>query len=126
MSWKEFLKKRLTEEEYKVTQERATEKPFSGEYNQHFEKWIYRCKICLEPLFSSKAKFDSGCWWPSFDQPINNESVWENIDLSHNMIRTEITCNRCWSHLWHLFLDWPTSNGNRYCVNSVSLKFQEK
>lgn len=126
MKSKDDLKKILTNEEYKITQEKWTELPFSWEYNNFYQDWIYKCKICDSVLFDSDAKFDSGCWWPSFDKSIHESAIDKSLDMSHSMIRTELSCAKCWSHLWHLFSDWPTITGNRYCINSASLKFDNK
>jgi len=118
--WKEIL----TQEEYRVMREKGTESPFSGTYNIHNDKGIYRCKGCNEELFSSKSKFDSGCGWPSFDEEIEKGKIKEIIDESYGMLRTEIICANCESHLGHVFNDGPTKTGLRYCVNSISLDFE--
>ncbi|MFL1895361.1 peptide-methionine (R)-S-oxide reductase MsrB [Aquimarina sp. 2-A2] len=118
-------KRELTEEQYRVLREKGTERPFTGTYNMHFEDGLYRCMGCESPLFESASKFESGCGWPSFDAPI--EGAVEYIqDKSHGMIRTEIVCSNCGSHLGHVFNDGPTKTGERYCVNSVSINFDEK
>lgn len=113
----------LTPEEYRVLREKGTEPPFSGEFNIHFEKGIYRCRGCGAELFKHDAKFDSGCGWPSFDRGIASGAIKEQPDHSHGMVRTEIVCAKCGSHLGHVFPDGPTDTGLRYCVNSVSLSF---
>ena len=113
----------LTPEEYSVMREKGTERPFSGTYNIHNDNGIYRCKGCSEELFSSSSKFDSGCGWPSFDEEIKKGNIKEVLDKTHGMIRTEIVCANCESHLGHVFNDGPTSTGLRYCVNSISLDF---
>ena len=121
----EFFKKKLSPEEYRVLREKGTERPFTGEFNMHFEKGTYKCKACGEALFTSNSKFDSGCGWPSFDNEIEGK-VEKSLDTSHGMVRTEITCKNCGSHLGHVFEDGPTETGLRYCVNSVSLHFDKE
>ena len=111
---------------YKVTREKGTEPPFSGEYDNCDKEGTYTCSCCGQPLFSSDSKFDAGCGWPSFNQALNEEAVDEAKDFSHFMIRTEILCSRCDAHLGHVFKDGPEPTGLRYCVNSVSLKLEEK
>ena len=120
--WKSIL----TEEEYKIMREKGTERPFSGKYNLHFENGVYLCKGCGEPLFDSSSKFDAGCGWPSFDKEIQQGKINEVLDKSHGMIRVEIICANCDSHLGHVFNDGPTATGLRYCVNSVSLDFNKE
>lgn len=120
--WKSIL----TEEEYKIMREKGTERPFSGKYNLHFENGVYLCKGCGEPLFDSSSKFDAGCGWPSFDKEIQQGKIKEVLDKSHGMIRVEIICANCDSHLGHVFNDGPTATGLRYCVNSVSLDFNKE
>lgn len=119
---KEWLQE-LNEEEFKVLRQKGTERPFTGKYNLHFEDGIYTCRACGNPLFKSDSKFESGCGWPSFDNQLNPEAVTTVRDTSHGMIRTEILCGKCGSHLGHVFDDGPTESGLRYCVNSVSLQF---
>ena len=119
-------KKELTEEEYNVMREKGTEHPFSGKFVTHFENGTYTCKGCGQALFDSHSKFDSGCGWPSFDKGIETGKIKEIIDKSHGMIRTEITCANCESHLGHIFNDGPTKTKLRYCVNSVSLEFKKE
>ena len=119
-------KKELSEEEYRVMREKGTERPFTGKFNVHFEKGKYLCKGCGEELFDSSSKFESGCGWPSFDQEIKKGKIKEVLDESHGMIRTEIICANCESHLGHVFNDGPTDTGLRYCVNSISLDFTEE
>lgn len=120
----EEWKKELTEEQYRVLRQKGTERPFTGEYNIHSENGTYKCMACHTPLFISTSKFDSGCGWPSFDQSIEG-SVEYIKDKSHGMIRTEILCANCGSHLGHIFNDGPTETGQRYCVNSVSIDFKK-
>jgi peptide-methionine (R)-S-oxide reductase len=116
----EDLKKRLTSEEYHVTQEKGTELPFTGAYVQTKDKGMYACKVCGAQLFSSDTKFDSGTGWPSFDQALPG-STREVNDTSHGMMRTEVTCAKCGAHLGHVFPDGPTETGKRFCINSCAL-----
>lgn len=121
----EEWKKILSEEQYHVLREKGTEPPFTGKYNLLFEKGIYKCAACGYELFTSDQKFESHCGWPSFDNEIGNGDRIKKIkDFSHGMIRTEIVCARCGGHLGHLFDDGPTKTGNRYCINSVSIRFE--
>ena len=122
----EDWKKELTEEEYRVLRKKGTERAFSGEYNLHFEDGLYKCRACGNPLFKSDSKFESGCGWPSFDDQISEDAIVTERDTSHGMIRTEILCGNCGSHLGHVFDDGPTSTGLRYCVNSVSINFDSE
>ena len=121
----EEWKSLLTEEEYYILREKGTERPHTGEYNLHFEKGTYACKACNEPLFNSHTKFESGCGWPSFDEAIDGKIEYLK-DTSHGMIRIEILCTNCGSHLGHVFNDGPTETGIRYCVNSKSLGFHSE
>ena len=115
----------LGEAQYRILREKGTERPFTGEYNLHFENGTYVCGACKTPLFESSTKFDSGCGWPSFDKSL--EGAIEYVkDKSFGMIRTEILCANCGSHLGHVFDDGPTQTGIRYCVNSLSLDFDKK
>lgn len=120
---KEDLKQRLTAEQWHITQEKGTERAFTGVYWDHHEKGTYECVCCGLPLFLSDTKFDSGCGWPSFFQAVKKENVKETLDTSHGMIRTEITCGRCGAHLGHVFDDGPKPTGLRYCLNSGAMKF---
>lgn len=120
----EDYKKKLSAAQYKVLREKATEAPFTGEYNLHFEEGLYSCGACGTELFSSEGKYDAGCGWPSFHTPLDNDVIATQKDLSHNRERTEILCKNCGSHLGHVFNDGPT--GSRYCVNSLSLDFKKK
>ncbi len=123
----EELKKRLTPIQYEVTQNDATEPPFRNEFWNHTEEGIYVDIVSGEPLFSSRDKYDAGCGWPSFTKPINKEEVKENMDVSHNMVRTEVRSKAANSHLGHVFEDGPTEAGGlRYCINSAALRFVPK
>ena len=115
----------LTEEEYRVLREKGTERPFTGKYNVHYEKGVYTCMGCKIPLFESSSKFDSGCGWPSFDAAIEGRIEYIR-DTSHGMIRTEILCANCGGHIGHVFNDGPTETRQRYCVNSVSIDFNNE
>ena len=124
---KDELKNRLTEEQYKVTQENGTEPPFLNEYFDNFKEGIYVDIVSLEPLFISDDKFDSGCGWPAFSKPINRKLINEKVDRSHGMIRTEVRSSSSDSHLGHVFCDGPEELGGlRYCINSAALKFIPK
>jgi peptide-methionine (R)-S-oxide reductase len=115
---------RLTPEQYRVTQENGTERPFSGEFNDHKEPGLYVDIVSGEPLFTSYDKFDSGCGWPSFTRPVEDENVRELRDRSQGMIRTEVRSSHGDSHLGHVFPDGPADKGGlRYCINSASLRF---
>ena len=118
-------KSSLDEKTYNITRKSGTEKPYTGKYLHEKTKGIYCCTCCGNQLFSSDTKFDSGSGWPSFFQTINNKNVLEVQDNSHGMIRTEVICASCDSHLGHLFKDGPNITGLRYCINSLSLKLKK-
>ncbi|CAG2108367.1 unnamed protein product [Medioppia subpectinata] len=125
---REELVKRLTPLQYRVTQHKITERPFTGEYLKLNDNGLYCCVVCGEEIFSSESKYESGCGWPAFDGVINNDKVKHNIDLSHvgsnllllalrsDVARTEVSCARCGAHLGHVFDDGPKTTGKRYCV----------
>ena len=122
----EEWKKLLTPEQYNVLREKGTESPFTGKYYLNKEKGVYVCAACGNELFTSDMKFDSHCGWPSFDKEIAGGKIKTHVDTSFGMVRTEILCGKCGSHLGHLFDDGPTETGMRYCVNSLSLDFKKK
>lgn len=120
----EEWKEKLSPEQYRVLRQKGTEAPHTGEYNLHFEDGKYQCAACGEQLFESDAKFESNCGWPSFDHAIDGKVEYVQ-DRTFGMIRTEILCSNCGSHLGHVFDDGPTDSGQRYCVNSASIKFNQ-
>ncbi len=115
----------LSDEEFRVLRKKGTELPFTGQYNNHFDKGIYRCRACDTPLYDSESKFESGCGWPSYDKALPGALEFIK-DNSHGMIRTEIVCAKCGGHQGHVFNDGPSSTGERYCVNSVSIRFDSE
>ncbi|MFA0823280.1 MAG: peptide-methionine (R)-S-oxide reductase MsrB [Methanomethylovorans sp.] len=119
-------KKILTPQQYYVLREKGTEPAFSGKYYQNEKKGVYLCAACGQELFNSNTKFDSGTGWPSFWAPISEDKVVRKTDNSYAMQRTEVLCSRCGSHLGHVFDDGPAPTGERFCMNSVSLDFEEE
>jgi peptide-methionine (R)-S-oxide reductase len=122
----EEWKKILTPEQYYVLRQKGTERAFTGKYDKHFEKGVYKCAACDNVLFESDTKYDSGCGWPSFFTPLAKDRVIYEEDRSYGMVRTEVMCAKCGGHLGHVFDDGPEPTGQRYCMNSVSLKFEKK
>ncbi len=121
----EEWREQLTPEQFYVCRQHGTEAPFSGKYNDNKAEGLYRCACCNAPLFTSDTKFDSGTGWPSYFEAIE-DAITEIKDTSHGMIRIEVRCAKCDSHLGHLFPDGPEPTGLRYCINSISLDFEEE
>jgi peptide-methionine (R)-S-oxide reductase len=120
--WRE----RLTPEQFAVARKAGTERAFTGEYWDCHDTGVYECVCCGTPLFSSETKFESGTGWPSFFQALDSEAVEEDTDTSHGMVRTEARCRNCGAHLGHVFPDGPRPTGQRYCMNSASLRLNRE
>ena len=116
----------LTSEQYRVCRMKGTEAPFTGEYYASKENGVYHCACCGNPVFDSATKYDSGSGWPSFWQPLDQDKVIAETDVSHGMRRTEVLCSRCGGHLGHVFEDGPEPTHLRYCINSVALALEKK
>ncbi|WP_424961152.1 peptide-methionine (R)-S-oxide reductase MsrB [Ekhidna sp.] len=122
----EEWKKELSEDQYYILREKGTEKPWSGALLENKEKGIYQCAACGNDLYSSQTKYDSGSGWPSFYDPISANAVDFEKDTSFGMVRTEVKCGKCGSHLGHIFPDGPEPSGQRYCMNSGALNFKKE
>jgi len=122
----EYWKKKLTPQQYHILREKGTEAPFTGEFDAKDDKGMYTCAACGQELFSSETKFHSGSGWPSFYDAVSNDKVQLHDDSTHGMKRVEVTCANCGSHLGHVFDDGPGPTGQRYCINSACLAFEDK
>ena len=120
--WKQIL----SPEVYAIAREKGTERPFTSAFETSKAVGTYYCKACGNPLFKSDTKFDSGCGWPSFYEPVTKQSIIYTPDNTHGMTRTEVICKNCGSHLGHVFSDGPTQTGERYCINSACLRFEKQ
>ena len=125
MNWApEEWKAKLSEEEHRVMRESGTERPHTSVLNAEWREGCYHCKGCGKALFESPAKFDAGCGWPSFDREAPEANITQILDWSHGMVRIEVRCSGCDSHLGHVFTDGPTETGTRYCINGICLTFK--